>query len=92
MAKGIWLEVSRVQIEGNDVDVQVVGDKGDKTTNDRPEWWRVEPKAAGKDAQETFRTIAKGLDSTEQVVLARLGPGSGKGPELVCTAIRIQTK
>ncbi len=86
MSDGIWLEVSRVGIKKKDVSVQVVGDKRD----DKPDWWPVKPNAlAVKRGQPTFNAIATGLDKSEQVVIAKLGPKSAGS--LVCTSIRIQT-
>jgi len=93
---GIWLEVSRVRIEDNKVYVQIVGDKGDKTDDDQPGWWFVDPEAAGTSAEATFRAMARGLDSAEQMVLAKLEANEkseeADGSKLLCKFIRIQTK
>ncbi len=69
MRDGIWLEVSRVRIEGKNVAVQVVGDKRD----DKPEWWPLELDALGVgDGRQTYNAIATGLDKSDQVVIAKL--------------------
>lgn len=93
---GIWLEVSRVRIESKNVSIQMVGDMSDKSDHDPPGWWSVDDKAAGADAAATFRAIARGLDSSDQVVLAKLESAEAKikgdRPDLECRFIRIQTQ
>ena len=86
MADGIWLEVSKVRIEGNEVSVQLRGDQRD----DGPDWWQVGGSALGADnGPPSYNAIAAGLDHDNRVVIAKLGPDDELG--LACTRIRVQT-
>lgn len=84
--KQLWLDVSKVRLEQDKVFIQVSADK-----NDRPEWWELGKDAMGSEkSQSVYNLIARGLDKTEQTVIARLAPEGGD--EIVCKSIRIQAK
>lgn len=94
-ADELWLEVSKVRRQEEQVFIQVIGDK-----NDRPVWWEViqdknqdekKPKPEPKPGwgKATYDAIAKGIDTGEQTVIARLEP---KDDNIVSKTYRIQTK
>ncbi len=99
MTNGIWLEISDVRLDGNDVEVWFDADQGDR---DRERTWRKYVIAAGdsRTGSEIFREVTSGIDKQRHV----LGFLSGEqrpivpptdnqtGISLVCTQIRIQQR
>lgn len=78
-ASSIWLEVSNVRREGNDIEVQIKGDRTDR----EPVWWSVKDL---QDVPTTYKSLTDSLDK-KRIVLAKLGPD---GETLACKSIRIQ--
>ena len=77
----IWLEVANVRSNGNDIEVQVKGER----TEREPAWLTVQ--LQDEDSDKVYRRLIDGLDK-KRIVLAELVPVEGQ--KIECKHIRIQ--